>query len=166
MRKSAIGIMFVVLTLTACNKTHSITNPELDYKTEIFGTWTFKGVPFEFTFLENENVKMNEISPEGIILDHEIMKYQITEESINIYCSELSESNCRTDMTFFYHPVENFSKLVLARVVAEYSNGKPTQDLVIDGFELEKVDLYKVGIELDIYSSGMYHYGSSDDLPF
>ena len=40
MRKSAIGIMFVVLTLTACNKTHSITNPELDYKTEIFGTWT------------------------------------------------------------------------------------------------------------------------------
>jgi len=42
-------------------------------------------------------------------------------------------------MTLFYHPAENFSKLVLTRAISEYSNGKPTQDLVIDDFELEKL---------------------------
>lgn len=138
MNKSILGII-VIVVLSGCNKTQPITNPELDYQTEIFGTWVFKRAPFEFTFLENEIVEMNEISPDGIILDHELMQYQITEESIYIYCSELSEANCRDDLTLFYHPIENFNKLVLTRAIAEYSNGKPTRDLVIDDFELEKV---------------------------
>jgi len=93
MRKTITGIIFVILTLAACNKTQPITTPELDYKTEIIGTWALKGGPFEFTFLENEIVEMNEISSEGTILDHEIMNYNITDEAIHIYCSEFSESN-------------------------------------------------------------------------
>ncbi len=138
MNKSILGIL-VIVVLSGCNNTQPITNPELDYQTEIIGTWALKGEPFEFTFLENEIVEMNEISPDGILLDHELMQYQITEESIHINCSELSEANCRDDLTLFYHPVENFNKLVLTRAIAEYSNGKPAQDIVIDNFELEKL---------------------------
>ena len=37
--------------------------------------------------------------------------------------------------------------------------------ITLDG-KIEKVDLYKVGIALDIDSSEIYHYGSLDDLPF
>ena len=140
MRKTITGIIFVILTLAACNKTQPITTPELDYKTEIIGTWALKGGPFEFTFLENEIVEMNELSPDGTILDRETSQYQFTAESIHIYCSELSESNCRDDLTIYYIPLDNFSTLSLPRIVAHYSDGREDIDLSLENIKLNRKD--------------------------
>jgi len=140
MKSHIIAIITLLILFGCTHKEETILNPTLRNNSDILGRWVLDDGQFVFTFIENGIVEMNEISSEGTILDHEIMDYNITDEAIHIYCSELSESNCRDDLTIYYIPLDNFSTLSLPRIVAHYSDGREDIDLSLENIKLNRKD--------------------------